>query len=346
MDFNITIPDKSLIDRLIRKVNHKTKPAGSLGMLEEIAIQVGLIRQSLTPSLDNPCILVFAGDHGIAKEKVSAYPQEVTYQMVYNFLSGGAAINVFARQNSIGLRVIDAGVNHDFGAHPWLVQQKVDYGTRSFLDGPAMTKNQLQQALDYGKKVVNDVAAAGTNIIGFGEMGIGNTASASMIMSRICGIELNQCVGRGTGLDDRQVQLKYNLLTAASRMYPDISHPLDILQSFGGFEMVQMCGAMLRAAELHMVVLVDGFIATATFLVAQALCPAIKSYAIVCHRSGEKGHKLMLDYLKMTPLINLNMRLGEGTGCAVAYPIVKSAVAFLNDMASFEEAGVSQKTDE
>ena len=347
MDFNITIPDKSLIDRLVNKVNQKTKPVGSLGMLEEIAIRIGLVRQSLTPSLDNPCILVFAGDHGIAREKnVSAYPREVTYQMVYNFLSGGAAINVFARQNDIRLKVIDAGVNHDFGPHPSLVQQKVDYGTRSFLDGLAMTENQLQQALDYGRKVVDEVATAGTNIIGFGEMGIGNTASASMIMSRVCGIELDLCVGRGTGLDDRQLRVKLDLLTTASHRHANISEPLDVLQSFGGFEMAQMCGAMLRAAELHMVVLVDGFIATATFLVARALCPAIESYAIISHQSGEKGHKLMLDYLKMTPLINLNMRLGEGTGCAVAYPIVKSAVAFLNDMASFEEAGVSQKTDE
>lgn len=346
MDLNITIPDKSLIDQLIGKVNNKTKPVGSLGMLEEIAIQIGLIRQSLTPSLDNPCILVFASDHGIAREKVSAYPQEVTHQMVYNFLSGGAAINIFARQNGISLRVIDAGVNHDFDTHPSLVQQKVGYGTQSFLDGPAMTKNQLQQALGYGKKVVDEVAVAGTNIIGFGEMGIGNTASASMIMSRVCGIELDQCVGRGTGLDDRQLRVKLDLLTAASHRHANISQPLDVLQSFGGFEMAQICGAMLRAAELHMVILVDGFIATAAFLVAQALCPAIKSYAIVSHQSGQNGHRLMLDYLKMTPLINLNMRLGEGTGCAVAYPIVKSAVAFLNDMASFEEAGVSQKTNE
>ena len=344
MDFNITAPDKGIIQQLTDKVNKKTKPEGALGMLEAIAIQIGLIQQTVTPSLHRPAILVFAGDHGIAKEGVSAYPQEVTYQMVYNFLSGGAAINVFARQNDIDLKVIDTGVNHDFEAHELLIRQKIAYGTESFLHAKAMTKDQVIEALNYGKQAVDNVVSAGTNILGFGEMGIGNTASASMIMNSITGVELFQCVGRGTGLDDEQLKVKYNLLLAAAERHAGVSYPIDVLQTFGGFEIVQMCGAMLRASELGVVVLIDGFIATAALLVAYAICPAVKSFCLPCHQSGEKGHSLMLEYLKMKPVINLDLRLGEGTGCALAYPIVKSAVAFLNEMASFDEAGVSQKT--
>lgn len=344
MAYNIALPDKRLIAELTNKLNQKTKPLAALGRLEEMAIQIGLIQQSLTPSLSNPCILVFAGDHGIAKEGVSAYPQEVTCQMVYNFLSGGAAINVLARQNGIRIKVIDAGVNHDFQAHPSLIQHKVDYGTQSFLNRPAMTENQLHLALDYGRGVVNDAASEGSNIVGFGEMGIGNTASASMIMSRICEIELIHCVGRGTGLNNNQLQAKLNILSGSSKRHSNIFKPLEVLQTFGGFEIVQICGAMLRAAELGMVLLIDGFIATAAYLVAHALCPSIKAYSIFCHQSEEKGHQLMLDYLETKPLINLNMRLGEGTGCAVAYPIVKSAITFFNEMTSFKEAGVSQRT--
>ena len=346
MDYNITTPDRRLATELTNKLNQKTKPVAALGRLEEIALQIGLVQQSLSPKLSNPYILVFAGDHGIARNGVSAYPQEVTYQMVNNFLSGGAAINVFARQNGIGLKVIDAGVNYDFEPHPLLVRNKIGHGTRSFLTGAAMTEDQLQQAFGHGKAAVDEIASASSNIVGFGEMGIGNTASASMIMSRICEIELGHCVGRGTGLDDHQLEIKLNVLSEASKKHPQVFKPLEVLQVFGGFEIAQMCGAMLRAAELDMILLIDGFIATAAYLVAGALYPAIKAYSILCHQSEEKGHRLMTDYLQMKPLMDLNMRLGEGTGCAVAYPIVKSAVAFFNDMASFEEAGVSQKTTE
>ena len=345
MGYKIAPPKKDLLSELIDKVNGKTKPVGALGRLEQIAIQIGLIQQSLHPALNDPHILVFAGDHGIAKEGVSAYPQAVTHQMVNNFLSGGAAINVFARQNAIGLKVIDAGVNHDFDPHVLLTRHKVAYGTRSFLHEKAMTEDQLHQALDYGKIIVDEIQPSGSNIVGFGEMGIGNTAAASMIMSRICGLELTHCVGRGTGLDDRQLQNKFRVLKSALDVHANVTAPLEVLQTFGGYEIVQMCGAMLRAAELKMVLLIDGFIATTAFLIAQQLCPAIKAYGILCHQSDEKGHQFMVDYLKMKPLINLNMRLGEGTGCAVAYPIINSAITFFNEMASFAEAGVSNRVD-
>ncbi|MDN5212214.1 nicotinate-nucleotide--dimethylbenzimidazole phosphoribosyltransferase [Fulvivirgaceae bacterium BMA12] len=346
MGYKIFPPKKDLLSELIEKVNGKTKPVGALGRLEQIAIQIGLIQQSLSPVLNKPYILVFAGDHGIAREGVSAYPQAVTHQMVNNFLSGKAAINVFARQNAIGLKVIDAGVNYDFDPHVLLTRHKVDYGTRSFLHEKAMTKEQLQQALDYGEVAVDEIKSLGANIVGFGEMGIGNTASASMIMSRICGLELIHCVGRGTGLNDVQLQNKFGVLRAALDRHADVTDPLEVLQTFGGYEIAQMCGAMLRAAELQMVLLIDGFIATAAFLVAQQLCPAIKAYSVLCHQSEEKGHQQMVDFLKMKPLINLNMRLGEGTGCAVAYPIVNSAITFFNEMASFTEAGVSNRIDQ
>jgi nicotinate-nucleotide--dimethylbenzimidazole phosphoribosyltransferase len=328
---------------LLSKINNKTKPPGSLGLLEKIALQIGTIQDTLTPVLNNPTIVVFAGDHGIVKEGVSPFPQEVTYQMVYNFLQGGAGINVFAKQNGIAIKVVDAGVNFNFDAHPDLINAKIDFGTKSFFDEPAMTTAQCTAAIEKGGAIVQEINAAGSNVIGFGEMGIGNTSAAAIIMSLLCKLPLEACIGRGTGLDDAGLEKKKEILQEAISKHTFEQTPLNILTIFGGFEIAMICGAMLKAAELRMIILVDGFITTAALLVAKGIHEQVLDYCIFCHHSNEQGHTLMLKHLKARPLLHLEMRLGEGTGAAVAYPIIQSAVNFLNQMASFESAGVSNK---
>lgn len=325
------------------KIDFKTKPVGALGKLETLALQIATIQNTLSPSLNQPTLVVFAADHGIANEGVSAYPQEVTFQMVMNFLQGGAAINVFCKQNQIHLKVADAGVNFDFPASSHLINTKIRRATTSFLSAKAMAINELEQCFVYGKEVVEQIFATSCNVIGFGEMGIGNTSSATMLMSSLCDLPIEECVGRGTGLNDAQLEQKIATLTKAQNFHGKITSPKEILQTFGGFEIAQICGAMLAAFDKNMVILVDGFIATSAFLVAYKLNPAIKTNAIFCHLSDEFGHQNLLNYLEVEPLLKLGMRLGEGTGCAVAYPIISSAVAFLNEMASFESAKVSNK---
>jgi nicotinate-nucleotide--dimethylbenzimidazole phosphoribosyltransferase len=337
---------QDIITALQHKIDFKTKPLKSLGTLEKIALQIGMVQNTLTPTLNKPTIVVFAADHGIAKEGVSAYPQEVTYQMVMNFLQGGAAINVFSQQNNIALQIVDAGVNFDFQNHPQLVHKKADKGTQSFLSAKAMTEKQLQDCLQNGKSIVKHIADSGCNIIGFGEMGIGNTSAASMLMSYFTNLPIAQCVGRGTGVSDEGLQKKLEILQAAQTYHGKIATPLDALQTFGGFEIAQMCSAMLHAAERNMIILVDGFIASSAFLCAHAINPQILANSLFCHLSDEFGHRNLLNHLKVEPILQLSMRLGEGTGCAVAYPIIQSAVAFLNNMASFESANVSNKTDD
>jgi len=336
--------ETGLREALLRKINNKTKPAGSLGVLEKLAEKIGLIQQTLTPELVAPHIVVFAGDHGIAQEGVSAFPPEVTYQMVLNFLNGGAAINVFCTQNGIDLSVVDAGVNGDFEQNGSLLDYKIAPGTKSFLSDPAMTMEQCRQALRSGEKLVNTLQQQGTNIAGFGEMGIGNTSSASMLMSIFCGLPLEECVGSGTGLTDQQIQHKLSVLQKAMSFHDlEKDDPIQVLATFGGFEMAMMTGAMLAAATRRMIILVDGFIATAAFLAAFEMDKDVLDYAVFSHESAEQGHKKMLRYLNAEGLLKLDLRLGEGTGCALVWPLVQSAVAFLNDMASFESAGVSNR---
>jgi nicotinate-nucleotide--dimethylbenzimidazole phosphoribosyltransferase len=287
---------------------------------------------------------VFAGDHGIANDGVSSYPQEVTYQMCMNFLGGGGAINVFCRQNNIAIKIVDAGVNYKFPDDLPIVNAKVGMGTNSFLRGPAMSASQLQSCFEKGSAVVAGIyKKTGSNVIGFGEMGIGNTSSASAIMSALCNIPVAECVGKGAGLDQTGLQKKIDILKKALRRNKKTNTVYDILAEYGGFEIVQMCAAMLQAAERKMLILVDGFIATSAFLAAQAICPPVIDYALFCHVSDEAGHAKMLKYLGVKPLLQLSLRLGEGTGCAIGYPIVLSSVNFLNEMASFESAGVSNK---
>ncbi len=332
-----------LLTQLQQKTDQKTKPSGSLGLLEKLAIQAGLIQNTLSPELINPHVVVFAGDHGIAQSGVSAYPQEVTRQMVMNFLQGGAAINVFCRQHDISLKIVDAGVNFDFEPHPHLVQAKAGMGTASFLESQAMTSQQLQQCLEKGAEIVNQIAATGCNVIGFGEMGIGNTSSATLMMSSLCGLPVEQCTGRGTGLENKQLATKVAILEKAKQYHGPLTDPFMVMQTFGGFETAQMCGAMLQAFDRNMMILIDGFIASSAWLVATKLRPAIVSHAVFCHQSDENGHRLLLEYLNATPLLQLGMRLGEGTGCALAYPILKSAILYFNEMADFNSAGVSHK---
>lgn len=333
----------TLKQELQHKIDFKTKPLGALGTLEKLAIQIGTIQNTVSPTLNKPTIVVFAGDHGIAKEGVSAYPQEVTFQMVMNFLQGGAAINVFAKQNNIHLKVVDAGVNFDFEPNQKLINAKIAKGTQNFLREKAMTEAQMQNCFEQGSDIVNKIFKSQCNVIGFGEMGIGNTSSATLLMCYLCALPIEKCVGRGTGLNDIQLANKIAILKQAQAFHGEMKDPKAVLQTFGGFEIAQICGAMLAAYDKKMLILVDGFIATSAFLVAYKINPNILENALFCHLSDENGHKNLLEYLHVEPLLKLNMRLGEGTGCAVAYPIVQSAVAFLNEMASFESAGVTNK---
>ena len=345
MLFAISSPGNSLDAALLDKINNKTKPLGALGQLEQLALQIGRMQKTLTPALTSPQILVFAGDHGAAKAGVSAYPQDVTWQMVENFLAGGAAINVFAKHNGLGLRVIDAGVAHDFGARDGLVDAKVGPGTRNYIEEPAMSAHECAAALVKGAEIARKLADEGCNVLGFGEMGIGNTASASLITHTLTGTSLEDCVGRGTGLDDAGLARKRDLLAqaVARAALPADADPMNVLAEFGGFEIAMMAGAMLGAAERGMTLLIDGFIVTSALLVASRIAPAIRDYCVFCHRSAEPGHLAQLAELHADPLIDLGLRLGEGTGAALAWPLVSAAVAFLNEMASFASAGVSEK---
>jgi nicotinate-nucleotide--dimethylbenzimidazole phosphoribosyltransferase len=340
--WHITPPDAALTTAIQHRIDTKTKPLGALGELESLARQIALVQQTLTPALRQPHVLVFAADHGIAQAGVSQYPPEVTHQMVRNFASGGAAINVFCRQNNLGLTIVDAGVRGSFADLPAVRDEKLAEGTRNFLHEPAMSTAQCADALRRGARLIDELHAAGCNVLGLGEMGIGNTSSAAVLMHLLTGRPLAECVGRGTGLDAAGLARKLATLTQAVAAHPLAGpDPLAVLATFGGFEIAQLCGAMLRAAERRMLLLIDGFIASAALLVAARLAPAVLAYCVFCHESNEQGHRLLLAELGGQPLLRLGLRLGEGTGCALAYPLVQAAVNFLSEMASFESAGVS-----
>lgn len=341
MPYAIAPPDPGLAPALQARIDAKTKPLGALGRLEALALQIGLIQQTLHPALHAPHLLVCAGDHGAARAGISAYPQDVTWQMVENFLAGGAAINVFARQVGMGLTVVDAGVAHDFTPRPGLVHAKIAPGTANYLEQPAMTPAQRDAALARGRELAHTLAANGCTALGFGEMGIGNTASASLLTHCLTAAPLEAVVGRGTGLDDAGLAHKRALLGQALARGGRPTDPLTALAEYGGFEIALLAGAMLGAAEKRLVLIIDGFIVTAALLVAHALAPAILPYCVFAHRSQEPGHALQHAHLGVEPLIQLDLRLGEGTGAALAWPLVQAAVNFLNEMASFESAGVS-----
>lgn len=340
--------DPALQARLRHAMDHKTKPLGALGKLEGLAVQLGLIQKSTHIELTQPQMVVFAADHGIADEGVSAYPQAVTLQMVMNMVQGGAAVNVLARQHGFALTVVDAGVASALpeaasqgSAHARVLLRKIGFGTRNMARDQAMTGAQALAALSAGMDVVAHLPG---NVVAFGEMGIGNTSSAALLLARLCGVPLDDAVGRGTGLNDAQLDHKLRVLFDVARKHRSAITPLAVLAAMGGFEIATMAGAMIQAAHERRVVLVDGFIAGAAALVARGLRPAAADYMVFTHRSAEAGHRLMLIHLQAQPLLDVEMRLGEGTGALVAWPLVQSAALLLNEMASFESAGVSTAT--
>lgn len=340
--FDIKIPDKKITAALQDKIDNLTKPKGSLGRLEALAVQIGTIQQTLSPELNHPQNIVFAADHGIIIEGVSFSAPEVTAQQIYNFLKGGAGINMFARQHNFGLKVVDCGVNADFGNLPGLIDRKIRKSTGNYLHEPAMTGAEFEQAIAIGAETVDLVRSEGSNIVSFGELGMANTSASSIWMSSFTGIPLKECVGAGSGLNTQGIQHKYNVLRQAMENYRGDGTTADILRWFGGFEMVAAVGGMLRAAEQGMVIIIDGFIMTNCVLAASRLYPAVLEYCIFGHQGDEAGHKLILDYLHAQPLLNLGLRLGEGTGAICAYPIIESAIRMINEMSSFQQAAVTK----
>jgi nicotinate-nucleotide--dimethylbenzimidazole phosphoribosyltransferase len=328
-------------------VNNKTKPLGSLGMLEELAIQIGLIQHTTKPNITQPQIIVFAGDHGIASTGlVNPFPQAVTAQMVYNFVNGGAAINVFAKQNNIELTVVDCGVNEDFPNELPILHYKVNKATKNYLQQNAMSVDEVNLCLSNGKKVITNIVSSNrTNCIGFGEMGISNTSSAALIMHYYLKIPIEDCVGIGTGTNDEQLETKINTLQQVAKFHQlhIQTNALDVLSKIGGFEIATMIGSYLEAFEKNFTIVVDGFITTAALLVALEIEPNLINNCIFAHCSNEQGHIKILNFLKAKPILNMGLRLGEGTGAALAIPLLQSACAFINQMASFESAGVSNK---
>lgn len=331
--------EPELAATLQRALDNKTKPVGSLGRMEALALRIGLILGSAQPQLREPQMLVCAADHGLAARGVSAYPSDVTWQMVENFLAGGAAVSVLARQHGIGLTVVDCGVKHDFKPRDGLLIRKIAHGTADALAGPAMSAAQCEQAIHNGREVV---AGLPGNALLLGEMGIGNTSAASMLLARLGGLVVADVTGAGTGLDADAVLRKIEVLREVLALHADARTPLETLAAFGGFEIATLVGAVLQAAAERRVIVVDGFIASAAVLVAARLQPFVLQRCVFAHRSGERGHALMLAHLKAEPLLDLGLRLGEGSGSALAWPLLVSACALLREMASFESAGVSR----
>jgi nicotinate-nucleotide--dimethylbenzimidazole phosphoribosyltransferase len=333
---------ETLRHALQQRLDGKTKPLGSLGWLESLALQIGLIQRSAHPRLVDPQLVVFAGDHGLAARGVSAYPSDVTWQMVENFLAGGAAVSVLARQNGLALTVVDAGVAHDFVPRHGLQICKIARGTADALVAAAMSDAQCADAVAAGHEVVRGLPG---NALLLGEMGIGNTSSAALIHSRLTGEPIERCVGRGTGLDDAGLLRKLVVLRSVLQAHPNARSPLEALAAFGGFEIAMLVGAVLQAVDERRLVVVDGFITSAAVLVAHALDPRVVECCVFAHRSDETGHRLLLDHLRAEPLLDLGLRLGEGSGAALAWPLIVSAVKLLDEMASFESAGVATKVD-
>jgi nicotinate-nucleotide--dimethylbenzimidazole phosphoribosyltransferase len=341
------IADPRLCQALQHKLDHKTKPQGSLGALETLALRLGEIQGTDAPVLRQPQLVVFAGDHGLVAQGVSAYPSDVTWQMVENFLAGGAAVSVLARQHGIGLTVVDCGVAHDFAPreaasadHPRLLLHKIAQGTADASRQAAMTAAQCRQAIENGQALAHDLPG---NALLLGEMGIGNTSAAALLLSRLAGLDIALCTGAGTGLDAAAVLRKTEVLRSVLERHADAVAPLDALAAFGGFEIATMVGSVLQAALERRVVVVDGFIASSAVLVAHGLQPRVLQRCVFAHRSGEKGHALMLQHLGVAPLVDLGLRLGEGSGAALVWPLLLSACLVLSEMASFESAGVSGK---
>ncbi|MBO4906093.1 MAG: nicotinate-nucleotide--dimethylbenzimidazole phosphoribosyltransferase [Bacteroidaceae bacterium] len=335
------------------KIDNLNKPKGSLGRLETLAMQICLVQQTLSPKLTHPCHILFGGDHGIEREGVSASPRDVTWQQMLNYGRGGGGVNMFCRQHGFKLRVVDVGVDYDFDAQtaPHIINRKIAYGTKNFLYEAAMSQEEWERALAVGAEQVDACKDEGCNIICIGEMGIANTSPSSIIMHLLTGIPLQQCVGAGSGLNDAGVKHKFDVLQKALSSKVTTSLPTregqggvstSIFPYFMGFEMAAATGAMLRAAEHRMLILVDGFIMSACMLAASRMEPSVLDFAIFGHCGDEGGHKLMLEAMGAEPLLNLGLRLGEGTGALCAYPIVQSAVNMINEMDNFDHAQITK----
>jgi nicotinate-nucleotide--dimethylbenzimidazole phosphoribosyltransferase len=344
MDFQIDdLHDAALAAAVQHRIDTKTKPLGSLGRLEALALQLARVQGRERPRLEAPQLVVFAADHGIAARGVSAYPSDVTWQMVENFLAGGAAVSVLARQHGLALTVVDCGVRHEFVPRVGLVVAKVagaEQGSADASRGPAMSRAQCETALDHGATLLQGLPG---NALLLGEMGIGNTSAASLLMARFTGEPLAACVGRGTGLDDAGVARKLAVLEEALAVNADAVEPLAALAALGGLEIATMTGAVLQAARERRLIVVDGFITTAAVAVAAALAPAVLQRCVFAHASAESGHARWLAKLGVHPLLDLGLRLGEGSGAALAWPLLDSACRLLEEMASFESAGVSER---
>ena len=340
--FQINRPDETIRQTLEDRINSLAKPKGSLGRLESLALQIGMIQQTLHPVLSHPVNVIYAADHGIADEGVSQSPKEVTRQVIYNFLNGGSGVCYLARQHGFDMKIVDGGVDYDFPENPRIISRKIRKGTRNFLHEAAMTQEEMEKALEVGAEIVTFCHEEGCNVISFGEMGIGNTSASSMWMSCLTGIPLEQCVGAGSGLYGEAMTHKFRVLQQALQHFSGEHTVEEILCRFGGLEMMMAVGGMLRAAELRMVILVDGFIMTNCILAASRLCPDVLSYAVFGHQGDESGHKLLLDYLHARPLLNLSLRLGEGSGSVCAFPILDSAVRMLNEMDTFAHASITK----
>ena len=344
--FNIHKPDDKMRQAIIDKIDNLNKPKGSLGHLEELALQICLIEQTLTPTLHNPCHLLFGADHGIEREGVSVSPREITWQQMINFARGGGGVNMFCRQHGFKLRLVDVGVDYDLAMYPDIINRKIANGTANFLYEPAMSIEQYQQALNVGAEMADACFNDGSDIICIGEMGIANTSPSSIWMSLFGNIPLEECVGAGAGLDNEGIRHKYEVLNKAIENFKssglDCSNTENIIRYFGGFEMVAAIGAMLRAAECHLVIMVDGFIMTACALAVSRLYPDIVDYMIFGHSGDEGGHARMLGLLGAKPLLSLGLRLGEGTGALCSFPIIDSAVRMITEMNNFQNAKITK----
>lgn len=346
-NFEIKAPDNSIKEDIIKKIDNLNKPKGSLGRLESLAVQICLIQQTLSPKLTGQCHILFGSDHGVERENVSVSPRDVTWQQMINFTRGGGGVNMFCRQHGFRLYLVDTGVDHDLTEYKEIINRKIANGTANFRYEDAMTEEQFEQAINIGCEMVDKcVADNGCNIICLGEMGIANTSPSSVWMSLFGNIELEECVGAGAGLDSTGIRHKYEVLADAVRNFrnrhgntPD---PTTIIRCFGGFEMVSTIGAMLRAAERHIIIMVDGFIMTACALAASMLYPEVKNYMIFGHKGDETGHRKMLELLDAKPLLSLGLRLGEGTGALCAFPIIDSSVRMINEMNNFDNANITK----
>lgn len=339
--------DRALQEQYQRRLDNLTKPRGSLGLLEALAGRYAAIRHPDLGSIDRKCLFTFAADHGVSRAGVSLYPREVTAQMVYNFLGGGAAINVLCRHYGIRNIVVDVGVDHEFGPLDGLIERKIGRGTRNFLDGPAMTREEAERAIGIGFELAGAEIANGAGLLGTGEMGIGNTTASSAIFAAVTALPPDVVTGQGTGIDEQRRQHKMEVIRRALAMHrPDPADPLDVLAKVGGFEIGAIMGVALAGASRSVPVVIDGFISTAGAILAVQLCPQVLDYLFFSHSSQETGHDRVLAWLGVRPLLNLDLRLGEGTGAAIAMNVITAAVKLMTEMATFDEARVSRESED